>query len=62
MCQKNLGESLMQKYWKDKIWQLEMWQARHKREIRDWKFIIGGYAVLMMFALVASLDALMGNT
>jgi hypothetical protein len=52
----------MQKYWKDKIWQLEMWQARHKREIRDWKFIIGGYAVLMMFALVASLDALMGNT
>ena len=62
MYQKNLGDSLMQKYWKNKRWQLEMWQIRHKRQIDGAKFIIGGYAVLMMFALIASMDALMGNT
>lgn len=62
MYLKNLGECLMQKYWKNRKWQFEMWQIRHKREIDSAKFIIGGYAVLMMFALIASIDALMGDT
>ena len=51
----------MLKYWKDRKWQFQMWQIHHRRTLQTAKTIAFAYGILLAFALVASMDAIIEN-